>query len=86
MFEKSKEFNDWLSSLISEGVIVWSGKLKNNYKILDVYHIAATRRLQDRLVLQIEKIVHPAIGVRVCPAHKAVTDHSDIQLSRLGIR
>ena len=36
-------------------------------------------RLQDGAVLQVKEVVHLNIGVRMGPAHEAITDHADVQ-------
>ncbi len=41
--------------------------------------VAGTHGLQHRLVLEVEEIVDAAVGVRVRPAHEAVTDHADAE-------
>src|SRR5712692_9225645 len=42
--------------------------------------VPGTDRLEDRPVAQVEEVVDLAVGVRVRPAHEAVTNKSDVEL------
>jgi hypothetical protein len=41
--------------------------------------IAGANGLQHRFVLEIEEVVHTAIGVRMRPTHEAVADHPEAE-------
>jgi len=48
-------------------------------KRLGVLGITSTDGLEHGRVLQVKKVAHPAVSVRMSPAHKSVADHADVE-------